>query len=164
MRLRLGASGAEKLRALGAIGRFCAAPQLHLDNPMQRFATATVAVLLGAVAIAGDSSRWIEVKGGGWEPDSLPFAQIEDELRPLVAAAAKSSGPVVDWKSYTFQYQGQRGLTGRKFVFINGFCEASGYHLSEQWVQVFDGGACFFRAKYDPQTRTIYDFEVNGVA
>jgi hypothetical protein len=29
MRLRLGASGAEKLCALGAMGRFCAAPQLH---------------------------------------------------------------------------------------------------------------------------------------
>jgi hypothetical protein len=28
MRLRLGASGAEKLCALGAVGRFCAAPQL----------------------------------------------------------------------------------------------------------------------------------------
>jgi hypothetical protein len=29
MRLLLGASGAEKLCALGAMGRFCAAPQLH---------------------------------------------------------------------------------------------------------------------------------------
>jgi len=29
MRLRLGASGAEQLCALGAIGRFCAAAQLH---------------------------------------------------------------------------------------------------------------------------------------
>jgi hypothetical protein len=29
MRLWFGASGAEKLCALGAIGRFCAAPQLH---------------------------------------------------------------------------------------------------------------------------------------
>jgi len=29
MRLRLGASGAEKVCALGAIVRFCAAPQLH---------------------------------------------------------------------------------------------------------------------------------------
>jgi hypothetical protein len=29
MRLRLGASGAEKLCTLGAIRRFCAAPQLH---------------------------------------------------------------------------------------------------------------------------------------
>ena len=28
-RLRLGASGAEKLCALGAMGRFWAAPQLH---------------------------------------------------------------------------------------------------------------------------------------
>jgi hypothetical protein len=29
MRLRFGASGAEKLCARGAIGRICAAPQLH---------------------------------------------------------------------------------------------------------------------------------------
>ena len=29
MRLRFGASGAEKLCALGAVVRFCAAPQLH---------------------------------------------------------------------------------------------------------------------------------------
>ena len=29
MRLQLGGSGAEKFFALGAIGRFCAAPLLH---------------------------------------------------------------------------------------------------------------------------------------
>ena len=35
MRLRIGASGAERLCALGAIMRVCAAPQLHsLDSSM----------------------------------------------------------------------------------------------------------------------------------
>jgi hypothetical protein len=34
MRLRLGASGADRLFALGAIGHFWAAPQLHRRNGM----------------------------------------------------------------------------------------------------------------------------------
>ena len=32
------------------------------------------------------------------------------------------------------------------------------------WVSVFDGGACYFSAKYDPAKKRIYDLEVNGVA
>ena len=37
MRLRLGASGAEKLCALGATGRFWAAPQLHRSPSNNRW-------------------------------------------------------------------------------------------------------------------------------
>jgi hypothetical protein len=57
MRLRLGASGSEKLCALGAIGRFYAAPQLHrFRGPYARVAQAhpeTESGLPFSVGLAG---------------------------------------------------------------------------------------------------------------
>jgi hypothetical protein len=131
---------------------------------MLRPATSVVAVLLGAVALAADSPRWVEVSGGAWEPQSVLFAQIESALRPMVAAAAKDRGRLPEWKSYTFQYQGRRTMLGRKYVYINAFCDDPRHHFLTEWVGVLDGGACFFRAKYDPESKRVYDVEVNGVA
>jgi hypothetical protein len=75
MRLRRGASGAEKLCALGAIGRFRAAPQLHSkDFPV----VSTVSgVLVRSTAEVGSS-----------EKDRLRHSN-----RPLVSAL--HSGPRV---------------------------------------------------------------------
>jgi hypothetical protein len=131
---------------------------------MLRPATLIAAVLLGAVAIAADSPRWVEMSGGAWEPQPVLFAQIESALRPMVTAAAQGRGRLPDWKSYTFQYQGRRTMLRRKYVYINAFCDDPRHHSLTQWVEVFDGGACFFRAKYDPESKQVYDVEVNGVA
>jgi len=77
---------------------------------------------------------------------------------------ASGRGRLPDWKSYTFQYQGRRTMLGRKYVYINAFCDDPRHHSLTQWVEVFDGGACSFRAKYDPESKQVYDVEVNGVA
>ncbi len=131
---------------------------------MLRPATLIAVVLLGAVAVAADSPRWVEVSGGAWEPQSPLFAQIESALRLEVAVAAKNCGPLPDWESYTFQYQGRRTVLGRKFVYINAFCDDPRQYNLAEWVEVLDGGACFFRAKYDPESKRVYDVLVNGVA
>jgi hypothetical protein len=135
-----------------------------LDNPMLRPATLVATLLLGAVALAADSPRWVEVSGGAWEPQSALFSQLESALRPIVAAATKNRGPLPDWNSYTFQYQGRRTMLGRKYIYINAFCDDPRHHSPTQWVEVLDGGACFFRAKYDPESNQVYDVVVNGVA
>ena len=69
-----------------------------------------------------------------------------------------------DWKSYTFQYQGLRTRLGHQYVYINAFCDDPRHHSLAEWVEVRDGGACFFRAKYDPVSKQVYDVYVNGVA
>jgi hypothetical protein len=129
---------------------------------MLRLAALVAATLVAAAALAGDSQRWIEVSGGAWRPVSLPFADIENSLRPLVVAAAGDRGGLPEWSAYTFQYQGRHTSSGRKFVYMNAFCDAPERHSLTEWVQVKDGGACFFNAKYDPESRRVYDVVVNG--
>jgi len=142
----------------------CGPSTSPLDNPMRRFATFVAAVLLSAAAFAADSPRWVEMSGGAWSPQSSLFAEIEGALRPAITAEAKGRGSMPDWKSYTFQFQGRRTVLGRKFVYINAFCDDPKHHSLTEWVEVFDGGACFFRAKYDPESKQVYDVDVNGVA
>lgn len=115
-------------------------------------------------ALAFNSAHWIHVKGGAWDPTSGVLAELEAALRPALAAAARNRGRLPKWDEYTFQYQGRTTLLGRKFVYVNAFCSHEGRDLTQDWVIVLDGGACYFSAKYDPATKLIYDLEVNGVA
>ena len=134
-----------------------------LDNPMLRLATITACAAVGSVAFAADSPRWIQMSGGAWEAQALPFREIEKSLRPLVIAASQGMGRIPEWKTYTFQYQGQHTPLGRRYVYINAFCDLPKNHPSDTWVLVLDGGACFFQAKYDPESKQLYDVSVNGI-
>jgi hypothetical protein len=120
--------------------------------------------IVGASASALDMERWVQVRGGSWDPTPSALTEIEAALKPAVALAARERGRVPGWSEYTFQYQGRRTLLGRHFVYVNAFCRHENRDLAQDWVTVLDGGACYFSAKYDPTTKQIYDLEVNGVA
>lgn len=128
-----------------------------------RLAMLFVGVLLGSAALAA-GPRWIEVSGSVWTVQSADFPAIERALLPAVSAAAHHQGRMPDWLSYTFQYQGRRTALGRKYLYINAFCDDPAHHKLTAWVVVLDGGACFFHAKYDPDSRQVYDVVVNGIA
>jgi hypothetical protein len=121
-------------------------------------------LIVGASASALDVERWIQVRGGSWDPTAVALTQIETALKPALALAARNRGRLPGWREYTFQYQGRKTLLGRQFVYVNAFCNHESRDLAEDWVTVLDGGACYFSAKYDPETKQIYDLEVNGVA
>jgi hypothetical protein len=110
------------------------------------------------------ASQWVEVSGGAWHPDSAALAKLEAALVPAVTAASKDRGEMRKWSSYTFQYQGRNSLLGKPYVFVNAFCGTASVDVRTAWVEVFDGGTCYFSAKYDPKTNRVYDVQVNGVA
>lgn len=109
-------------------------------------------------------SQWVEVGGGAWHPDSQTLAKLETALIPAVTVASKERGDLRKWSSYTFQYQGRNLLLGKPYVFVNAFCGTEIVDIRTTWVEVFDGGTCYFSAKYNPNTQRVYDVRVNGVA
>ena len=78
---------------------------------------------------------------------------------------AKAGGRELhDWKTYTFQYQGQEE-SGKKFVFVNAFCvNDKRWKLNKKMVLVLDGGTCFFNVKYDPEKNQFFGLTINGEA
>jgi hypothetical protein len=122
------------------------------------------ALLLCASAAAFDSTRWIEVRGGTWEPSAAVLSELETALKPPVTAASQNRGKIPQWSAYTFQYQGRTQPLGQRYVYVNAFCFHTGTDLEREWVDIEDGGTCFFSAKYDPQKKVVYDIRVNAVA
>jgi hypothetical protein len=114
-------------------------------------------ILMCASAAAFDSTRWIPVKGGTWEPSAAVLSDLEAALKPSVTAASQNRGRIPLWSAYTFQYQGRTQLFGQRYAYVNAFCFHTGTHLEREWVNIEDGGACFFSAKYDPQKKVVYD-------
>jgi hypothetical protein len=113
-----------------------------------------------------DPSKWLEVQGGGWTPTVSILAKAEAALRAAVPPTSLNRGRIPPWESYTFQDQGRTTLLGKRYVFINAFCaDAQPYaDVRKTWVNVYDGGACYFSAKYDAASNDLYGIEINGVA
>jgi hypothetical protein len=121
-------------------------------------------LLVSTFAHAIIASQWVEVSGGAWRPDSVTLPKLEAALMPAVTAASKDRGQMRKWSDYTFQYQGRKSLLGKPYVFVNAFCGTASVDVRVAWVEVLDGGTCYFSAKYDPETNRVYDVQVNGVA
>jgi len=124
----------------------------------------SLAAITFSVLAWGNDTRWVEVAGGTWKPASRQLVEVESALKSEVPAAAKDRGELSEWSQYRFQYQGRITLLGRKFIYINAFCSAEHGRLDKEWVEVADGGACYFRAKFDTGEHKLYDISVNGVA
>ena len=130
-----------------------------------RSCTVVFGLILSISCCALNSLKWIEFNGGAWRPDEGMLSELETKLKPVVLAKSVHRGRVHDWDSYTFQYEGRSPLLGEKYIYVNAFCDEPINHpnLKNKWVTVFDGGACFFSAKYEPATKRLFDVEVNGV-
>jgi len=116
---------------------------------------------MGILALALSMASWIHVPGGTWQP-TAHVAELRDGLEPFVMrAAAEQRKRLPAWSSYTFQYQG-RTEQDAKTIFINAFCSPAPRDVKTQFVLVLDGGACYFRVKYDPASKAFFDLEFNG--
>ena len=125
-----------------------------------------VFVLSAAVGAGAEpKDRWVSVEGGSWVPSAETIAKIQEQIESFVRTQAKIEGrEIQEWKSYTFQYQGQEEHT-KKFVFVNAFCVSnSTQQPSKQMVLVLDGGTCFFNVKYDPKNNQFFELLINGEA
>lgn len=102
---------------------------------------------------------------GSWEPSSALLEQVENALKLALPAASIGRGGMPMWNTYTFQYRGERSVLLHRFVAINAFCDGPANHPNwrRDWVFVYDGGACFFSAKFAPGSGRLYDLEVNGI-
>lgn len=136
---------------------------------LMKYATSTIlAVLMLSVAVgagAKPEDGWVKVEGGSWAPTAETIERIKEQIEPFVRTQAKVEGRNLrEWRSYTFQYQGQE-KRGRKFVFLNAFCVNDGRrNLTKQMVFVLDGGVCFFNVKYDPNNNQFFELLINGEA
>ena len=123
-------------------------------------------IFLACISLAGAaaSAKWIEVEGGAWHLDPGALSQVQLALKSALPAAA--GGQLRNWDAYTFQYQGKRSVLGSRYVFVNAFCDSSrdDSDMRTEWVNVLDGGNCYFQVEYDLKTKQLRNFSVNGVA
>ena len=115
-----------------------------------------------AIAIAVGS--WIHVLGDAWQPNQAALSDARVKLQSYAVAQAKlRHDELSPWSTYTFQYQG-RDLDGRKVIYVNAFCSDPPEYTAREMVLVLDGGACYFQAYYDIQTKSFVSIGFNGLA
>ena len=112
--------------------------------------------------------QWLEVAGGSWKPTALVLSRAEAALRKSLAARLQKKVTAGEWHRYSIQYQGSIAPTGHQLVEVNAFCSTmpeqwrAHFDLAHEWVRVYGGGPCFFRAHYDSTTDTVSNFRINA--
>jgi len=104
-----------------------------------------------------------------WQPSQVDIDSLEKNLPQISAMKENLPTPgrhIDNPKKYFRQYLAIV-QSGKKQVFVNAMCRASGGN-SEDWHHhlqiVYDGGDCFWQAFYDPATQKFSDLSINGRA
>jgi hypothetical protein len=119
------------------------------------------------LSTAVTTGTWTLVRGGTWSPNQLSEVQTATrqafELNSRAYKAQHGIG-TPPWNAYTFQYQGNT-RNGERLIFVNAFCKMhrDNPDLSREFLLVHDGGACYFRAVYDPTHKHSVELNFNGI-
>lgn len=70
----------------------------------------------------------------------------------------------IDLKQYKRQYIAYHNKNGKKLVFVNCFCETYDNNWQIEFVNMMDGGECFFHVTINLSSRRYTNFNVNGNA
>lgn len=141
-------------------------------NQLQRKIIGAATFLISISANAADTTRWIEVKNGAWNPSVDVVNEMKSRIVNFVENdndANNESGQknIKDlkkrWNSYTVQYQGQK-QNGKDIIFINALCKAKGPSLQQYFWRIHDGGSCYFFLSYDPLKKRFFNLWINGEA
>ena len=111
------------------------------------------------------ANQWVEVNGGQWSPSAEVLADVKNTIIPSIIKNQKDYGRKLTLRnSYTFQYQGQI-QNEIKVIRVNAFCSnISNSKISEQWIQVKDGGSCYMGGVYEVKSQKFISVFVNGEA
>ena len=80
--------------------------------------------------------------------------------------ALEGGGEHIEPGDYFRQYCVVRDKDGHRILFLNAFCSLPDPKGSWQraWVEVDNGGACYFQVLFDLTTGQVVEFSVNGEA
>jgi hypothetical protein len=125
--------------------------------------------------LLGSGVDWLELADGTLVEDVESFTpteddaqRFEDQLPAALDDASNPSGEQVsadDLDGYVRQYTGVEGGGARQLV-VAGICDGAAADLDWQdgWIEVNDGGACFWDATMDLETGEILRLYFHGSA
>jgi hypothetical protein len=130
---------------------------------MNRLRWIILAASVSLVAAAAPP-KWIEVDGGSWRLDPSVLSEVQVALRSALPTA--DGGKLRKRDAYTYQYQGKSSVRGNRYVFVNAFCSTGrdDNQMRTEWVEVYDGGPCYFQIEYDLKAKQLRKLQVNGEA
>ena len=99
----------------------------------------------------------------------IPFVPTWDQIRVVeekLQTYLKKDNPQLLKKlsKYFRQYTGLEIVGGMKKIRANFLCQVVDDRWKKEWVEVDDGGDCFFNFSYDLDKGVIFEFQVNGWA
>jgi hypothetical protein len=101
---------------------------------------------------------------GAWTPTEAEA--IEADVKLAGYLQKRDRRQIAEHLSgYRRQYRGTT-RKGRRVLDVNAFCvgDSSAGDWLLDWVDVFDGGECFFRATYDVERHEFTGLHIHGVA
>ncbi len=102
-----------------------------------------------------------------WTPSTEDIAALEKELPEYLKENAHIFyAEIPPWEKlekYQRQYIGYKE-NGQHMIYGNYFCGAGNLDWTVEFIEVMDGGECFFQIRYDLKNGTFTELRVNGEA
>lgn len=108
-----------------------------------------------------------------WTPNPAQVAAMEAQLLPFLRSDERLRDGI-GWRrvrpleealpTFTRQYFGYKVANGDEMIYASFFCDIPLAELRKRWVEVMDGGDCYFQVRYNVTTGVPESLQVNGEA
>ena len=104
---------------------------------------------------------------GYWTPSTEDIMTLEEGLDEYLQENAhifySETPPWEKLEKYQRQYIGYKE-NGNHMIYGNYFCGAGKLDWTVEFIEVMDGGECFFQVRYDADSGVFTELRVNGEA
>lgn len=119
------------------------------------------------VILAAEEATYLKYfgfTGKVWTPQEEDVVTLEAELAPYLAQEYPFLHEQLS--TYRRQYLGTTTDDGRRVIYANFFCDDHGmiseFDWQHEFVDMMDGGDCYFHTLYDVETETFLWVSING--
>ena len=96
-------------------------------------------------------------------PEIRDIEPIQKYLPDLQRMIKDEKDMEIDMAAYNKQYIGYYDSNNEKIIYINFFCNKE-HHENNDFVVMFDGGTCYFQARFNTASKKFFDLEINPEA
>jgi hypothetical protein len=156
--------------ALGfELWHFRSSPRTASAPKLQRNRPDFVLLPVSETAIFASSVGTLKPPIESWEPTLGDINDLESNLHQISTLSQEFHDPnrqINDAGQYFRQYLAVE-MDGKKIIFVNALCRIDPGD-SNDWrkhlIETVDGGKCYWKALFNPSTRTFSNLIVNGIA
>lgn len=117
----------------------------------------TLFILTISIYQSNSFAAWYKIQNNN-AIENINTNVLEQRLWKYLGIIANQT--LLNQREYNYQL---KTITKEIIIYINAFCDSLNKdNIQDELIEVYDGGNCYFQIKYNTDTKTFFELQING--